>query len=90
MALAKRDTDAPPTTDTQQSVDILDPSLQDQVDLPPKALKSSTFIRVDGPYALSEPRTGQRFNPGQITEVSEITEWIQCNIDAGVITHLEP
>lgn len=56
---------------------------------PPKVLKNSTFVRSNGEYMLSEPRTGQAFNPGVIVEVSEITEWIQGNIDVGLFTHLE-
>jgi len=55
---------------------------------PPKNLKTSVFIQLNGEYALAEPFTGQRFTPGVPVEVSEVTSWIQSQIDAGLMTQL--
>jgi len=57
--------------------------------VPKKILKQSVFLVLQGPHPLSEPYTHQRFNPGAHTEVSEITPWLQFQIDAGLFEVIE-
>jgi hypothetical protein len=54
-----------------------------------KALKNSTFVILKGEFPLAEHFTHQRFTPGQQAEVSEITPWIQAQIDAGLMEEVK-
>ena len=52
---------------------------------PKKNLKTSVFLTVVSQFPLVEPFTHQRFNPGIATETSEVTPWLQMQIDAGLM-----
>jgi hypothetical protein len=52
---------------------------------PKKHLKSSVFLVVTSTYPVVEPFTQQRFEVGVPTETPEITQWLQYQIDAGLM-----
>jgi len=52
---------------------------------PKKNLKTSVFLTVTSQYPLVEPFTHQTFRPGVQTETSEVTPWLQMQIDAGLM-----
>ena len=54
-----------------------------------KALKTSVFLLVKSEHPLVEPFTYQRFEPGVPTETSEITQWLQMQIAAGLMEEVK-
>lgn len=74
------------TDETESNISTITPEVpQKTPKMPKKALKTSVFLIVNSQYPIVEPFTNQRFNPGVTTETSEITQWLQYQIDAGLM-----
>lgn len=65
--------------------EVKNPVVKPTRSTPQKNLKTSVFITVVTPYTLCEPFTHQIFRSGIPTETSEVTPWLQAQIDAGLM-----